>query len=61
MLKPPKYDEYQRGLNSMIYKFFDKKSASGSGVTTLASNQRYFDSATLQLAKELYKPTIKKF
>ena len=45
----------------MIYKFFDKKSASGSGVTTLASNQRYFDSATLQLAKELYKPTIKIF
>ena len=22
----PKYDEYQRGLASMIYKFFDKKS-----------------------------------
>ena len=22
----PKYDEYQRGLASMVYKFFDKKS-----------------------------------
>ena len=37
--KNPKYDRYQRGLASMIYKFFDKKSAllpdksvSGSGV-----------------------------
>ena len=23
--KNPKYDEYQRGLVSMVYKFFDKK------------------------------------
>ena len=29
--KNPKYDGYQRGLASMIYKFFDKKST-GSGV-----------------------------
>ena len=27
----PKYDGYQRGLVSMVYKFFDKKS-SGSGI-----------------------------
>ena len=27
----PKYDEYQRGLASMVYKFFDKKST-GSGI-----------------------------
>ena len=30
--KNPKYDRYQRGLASMVYKFFDKKSASVSGV-----------------------------
>ena len=24
--KDPKYDGYQRGLPSMVYKFFDKKS-----------------------------------
>ena len=37
--KDPKCDEYQRGVASMVYKFFDKKSAllpdksvSGSGV-----------------------------
>ena len=29
----PKYDGYQRGLASMVYKFIDKKS-SGSGVYT---------------------------
>ena len=27
-----KYDGCQRGLTSMAYKFFDKKSVSGSGV-----------------------------
>ena len=31
--KDKKYDGYQRGLTSMVYKFFDKKSA-GSGVVT---------------------------
>ena len=29
--KDPKYDGYERGLASMVYKFFDKK-AVGSGV-----------------------------
>ena len=27
----PKYDEYQRSLASMVYKFFDKKT-SGDGI-----------------------------
>ena len=31
--KNPKYDVYQRGLASMVYKFFDKK-ASGSCIKT---------------------------
>ena len=47
-----KYDGHQRGLASMVYKFFDKKSQ-GSG---LASNKE-----NVQLANELYKPIIKKF
>ena len=50
--KNPKYDGYQRGLASMVYKFFDKKSQ-GSG---LASNKE-----NIQLADELYKPIITKF
>ena len=50
--KNPKYDGYQRGLASMVYKFFDKKSK-GSGVNIpLEFNE--------QLAKELNKPIIKK-
>ena len=32
----PKYDGYQRGLASMVYKFSDKKS-SGSGVSTVSN------------------------
>ena len=55
--KEPKCDGYQRGLASMVYKFFDKKSK-GSGVKhvntkLIPQNQ--------QLADELHKPIIKKF
>ena len=32
--KDPKYDRYQRGFASMVYKFFDKKTA-GSGVKSI--------------------------
>ena len=46
----PKYDGYQRGLASMVYKFFDKKS-SGSGITE----------PNYQLADEIHKPIIRKF
>ena len=49
----PKYDGYQRGLGSMVYKFFDKKSM-GSGINTIKSSSSI-------LADELHKPTIKKF
>ena len=47
-----KYDGYQTGLASMVFKFFDKKSR-GSG---LANNNE-----NIQLANELHKPIIKKF
>ena len=30
----PKYDGYQRGLDSMVYKFFDKKSSASSVAAT---------------------------
>ena len=57
--KNPKYDGYQRGLASMVYKFFDKKSASladkGSGAHTKLAPQDQ------QLAEELHKLIIKKF
>ena len=46
-----KYDGYRRGLASMVYTFFDKKST-GSGI---ANESNY------QLANELHKPIIRKF
>ena len=48
----PIYDGYQRGLASIVYKFFDKKS-SGSGVAAIEPN--------CQLANELQKQIIRKF
>ena len=60
--KNAKYDGCQRGLASMVYKFFDKKSpsltdksASGSDVSNNDIKQN------LQLAKELHKPLLRKF
>ena len=44
----PKYDGYQRGLASMVYNFFDKKS-SGSDIV---------NEPNYQLANELHKPII---
>ena len=46
----PKYDGYQRGLASITYKFFDKKS-SGSGADA---------EPNYQLANELHKQIIRK-
>ena len=46
----PKYDGYQRGLASMVYKVFDKKS-SGSGV----------NEPNYQLASEFHRQIIQKF
>ena len=37
--KNPKYDGYQRGLASMVYKVFDKKSKGSSVNIPLESNQ----------------------
>ena len=51
--KNPKHDGYQRGLASMIYKFFDKKSKE-SGVNIPSEFNE-------QLAEELHKPIIRKF
>ena len=59
--KDPKYDGYQRGLASMAYKFFDKKTA-GSGVTTLANKSAIKSMPqSEQLTEELYKSIIRKF
>ena len=50
--KNPKYDGYQRGLASMVYNFFNKKSAGSAVNIPVEFNE--------QLAKELHKPIIRK-
>ena len=59
--KNSKYDGYQRGLASMVYKYFGKqfallpdKSVSGSGVNIEVKHNE-------QLAEELHKPIIRNF
>ena len=51
--KDPKYDGYQRGLASMVYKCFDKKSAESVANSKLAPQNQ-------QLAEKLHKPITKK-
>ena len=49
----PKYNGYERGLASMVYKFFDKKSKRARIKNEIKENQ--------QLAYELHKPIIRMF
>ena len=49
--KNPKYDRYQRGLASMVYKIFDKKT---SGIKNENISNK-------ELAEDLHKPIIRKF
>ena len=51
--KDPKYDGYQRGLASMVYKFFDKNTSGG----TVKNKNIYIK----ELTEEVHKPIIKKF
>ena len=51
--KNPKYDGYQHGVASMVYKFLNKKT-SGSGIKNENISNK-------ELAEELHKPIIRKF
>ena len=51
--KNPKYDGYQTELASMVHKFFDKKSKGGGANIPSEFNEQW--------AKELHKPTNRKF
>ena len=53
MLKYPKFDGYQEGLASMIYKFFDKTSKDSGVNNEIKQND--------QLAKESHKSIVKNF
>ena len=58
--KNPKYDRYQRGLASMVYKFFDKKTK-GSGVTPANKSAIKSIPQNEQLADELHTTVARKF
>ena len=65
----PEYDGYQRGLASMVYKFFDKKATAepsakhvmGSEIKKDTTKSSSLEHSSLILADELHKPVIKKF
>ena len=62
----PEYDGYQRGLASMVYKFFNKKSTAGrSALARTGSGFKKLKNTTKTsssiLADELHKPIIRKF
>ena len=48
-----KYDGYQRGLTSMVYKLFDRNTSGGTVKNEIISNK--------ELEEELHKPIIRKF
>ena len=52
IVKNSKYDGYQRGFASLVYKCLDKKSSGGPVKSEIIPNQ--------QLAEELHKTIIRK-
>ena len=50
--KNPKYDAYERGLASMVYKFFDRKTCGSDIKNDIISKE--------ELVDELHKPIIRK-
>ena len=56
--KNPKYDEYQSGLTSMVYKSLDKKT---SGTNTSGGDVKSDIMANQQLTEELHKTVFRNF
>ena len=67
--KNPKYDEYKRGLASMVNKIFPKKSSGGADTCARSDILTKLDKSAFksenmskqQLAEELHKPITRKF
>ena len=58
----PKYGGYQRGLASMVYNFFDKKSTTQpSSLERMGSGFKKLKNSSSILADELHKAVITKF
>ena len=56
-----KHDGYQRGLASMVYKFFNKKSQGSGRSLSSAFQLTNNNKENIELADELHKPIIRKF
>ena len=61
IVKNLKYDGFQRGFASMVYKCFDKKSASLADKSASGSGIKNENMSNKELAKELHKPITGKF
>ena len=61
MIKHPEYDGYQRGLASMVYKFFDKTISATRKNKFAGSGIKNGNISNQELAEELYKLIIRKF
>ena len=59
--KSPNYDGYQRGLASMVYMFFDKKTAGGAAKLSNISAVKNENILNKKLAEELHKPIFREF
>ena len=65
----PKYDEYQKGLASIFYEFFDKNTSGGAATLTLSGtlatrNKSAIKNETLhnkELAEQVHNQIIRKF
>ena len=57
LAKNPNYDEYQRGLSSMVYKVFNKNSTSLADKSASGMKNEYMSNK--ELAEELHKPIMK--
>ena len=57
----PKYDGYKHELASMVYKFFDKKSAFLADKSTTVEQVINEDIPSKELTEKLHKPVIKNF
>ena len=59
--KEPKYDEYQCGLASRVYKISDKNSTATYSKKCAGANAPWKITSKQQKAEELLKPIIRKF
>ena len=61
IIKNPKQDGYQRGLPSMVYRFFDEKTFATHANKFPGNDIKNKNMSDQKLAEKLHKPIIKRF